>query len=129
MKCSVTLYSSLFLVILHVLTWSNNYLGTFLRNSRGGSLKMCILSHFDEYGITRPRQPSKYVRVFSFLCTLSEHPGLHLPRRLLAVFSTGCQTLFIARHPRLLGFREDSAVHSALVILDYIEIKHYFFSV
>ena len=51
MKCSVTLYSSLFLVILHLLTYSNNYLGTFLRNSRGGSLKMCILSHFNEYGV------------------------------------------------------------------------------
>ena len=51
MKCSVTLYSSLSLVILHLLTCSNNYLGTFLRNNRGGSLKMCILSHFNEYGV------------------------------------------------------------------------------
>ena len=41
----------------------------------------------------------KYACVFSFLCTLSEHPGLHLPRRLLAGFSTGCFTFFIARHP------------------------------
>ena len=39
---------------------------------------------------TCPRQPYKYVCVFSFLYTLSEHPGLHLPRRLLAGFSTGC---------------------------------------
>ena len=51
MKCSVTLYSSLSLVILHLLTCSNNYLGTFLRNDRGGSLKMCILSHFNKYGV------------------------------------------------------------------------------
>ena len=45
MKCSVTLYSSLFLVILHLLTCSNNYLGTFLRNSRGGISKcaFCLI--------------------------------------------------------------------------------------
>ena len=42
-------------------------------------------------------------------------------------FSTGCFTFFIARHPPPLGFREHFAVNSALVILDYFEIKHYFF--
>ena len=59
MKCSVTLYSSLFLVILHLLTCSNNYLGTFLRNSRGDSLKTCILSHFNEYGVATLAQARK----------------------------------------------------------------------
>ena len=39
---------------------------------------------------TRPRQPYKYARVFLFPRTLSEHPSLHLLRRLLAGFSTGC---------------------------------------
>ena len=76
---------------------------------------------------TRSRQPYKYARVFSFLCTLLEHFGLYLPQQLLAGFSTGCFTFFIARHPPPLGFREHSAVNSALVILDYFEIKHYFF--
>ena len=75
------------------------------------------------------RQPYKYARTLIFLCTMSEHPGVHLPRRLLAGFPMGCLTFFIACHPPLLGFREHSAVHSALVILDYFEIKHYFFSV
>ena len=39
---------------------------------------------------TRLRQPYKYARVFFFPYTLSKHPGLHLPRRLLAGFSKGC---------------------------------------
>ena len=30
------------------------------------------------------------MRARLFLCTLSKHPGLHLPRKLLARFSTGC---------------------------------------
>ena len=51
MKCTVTLYSSLFLVISHLLACFNNYLGTFLCNSRGDSIKMCILSHFNKYGV------------------------------------------------------------------------------
>ena len=76
---------------------------------------------------TRPREPYKYARVLLFPCTLSEHPGLHLPRRLLAGFSKGCFTFFIARHPPRLEFREYCVVHSALVNLDYIEIKYYFF--
>ena len=76
---------------------------------------------------THQRAPYKYARVLLFPCTLSEHPGLYLPRRLLAGFSKGCFTFFIARHPPRLEFREYSAIHSALVNLDYIEIKHYFF--
>ena len=76
---------------------------------------------------TRSRAPYKYARVLLFPRTLSEHPGLHLPRRLLAGFFKGCFTFFIARHPPRLEFREYSAIHSALVNLDYIEIKHYFF--
>ena len=59
--------------------------------------------------------------------TPSEHPGLHLPRRLLVGFSKGCFIFFIARHPPRLEFREHSAVKSALVILNYLEIKHCFF--
>ena len=39
---------------------------------------------------TCPRQPYKYARARSFLCTLSEHPGLHLPQQLLAGFLMGC---------------------------------------
>ena len=76
---------------------------------------------------TRPRAPYKYARVSLFPRTLSEHPGLHLPRRLLAGFSKGCFIFFIARHPPRLEFREHSAVKSALVILNYLEIKHCFF--
>ena len=79
---------------------------------------------------TRPapvRAPYKYARVSLFPRTLSEHPGLHLPRRLLAGFSKGCFIFFIARHPPRLEFREYSAVKSALVILNYLEIKHCFF--
>ena len=76
---------------------------------------------------TRPRAPYKYARILLFPRTLSEHSGLHLPRRLLAGFSKGCFTFFIAHHPPRLEFREYSAVHSARINLDYIEIKHYFF--
>ena len=76
---------------------------------------------------TRPRASYKYAQVLLFPRTLLEHPGLHLPRRLLAGFSKGCFIFFIARHPPRLEFREHSAVQSALVILDYLEIKHYFF--
>ena len=75
----------------------------------------------------RSHQSYKYARSLIFLCTLSEHPGLHLPRQLLAGFSTRCLTFFITRHPLLLGFKEHSIVHSTLVILDYFEIKHFFF--
>ena len=77
---------------------------------------------------TRPHAPYKYVRVSLFPRTLSEHSDLHLPRRLLAGFSKGCFIFFIARHPPQLEFREHSAVKSALVILNYLEIKHCFFS-
>ena len=77
---------------------------------------------------THPRTPYKYARVSLFPRTLSEHPDLHLPRRLLAGFSKGCFIFFIARHPPRLEFREHSAVKSALVILNYLEIKHCFFS-
>ena len=77
---------------------------------------------------TRPRAPYKYAHVSLFPRTLSEHPGVHLPRRLLAGFSKGCFIFFIARHPPQLEFREHSAVKSALVILNYLEIKHCFFS-
>ena len=76
---------------------------------------------------TRPREPYKYAHVLLFPRTLLEHPGLHLPQRLHVGFSKGCFTFFIARHPLRLEFREYYAVHSALVNLDYIEIKHYFF--
>ena len=76
---------------------------------------------------TRPHAPYKYARVSLFPRTLFEHPGLHLPRRLLAGFSKGCFIFFIARHPRRLEFREHSAVKFALVILNYLEIKHCFF--
>ena len=76
---------------------------------------------------TCPRAPYKYVRVSLFPRTLSEHPGLHLPRRLLAGFSKGCFIFFIVRHPPRLEFREHSAVKSALIILNYLEIKHCFF--
>ena len=75
---------------------------------------------------TRLSEPYKYARILLFPRTLSEHPGLHLPRQLLVGVSKWCFTFFIARHPPRLDFREYSAVHSALVNLDYIEIKHYF---
>ena len=58
-----------------------------------------VIATFPMPARTCPRQPYKYTRVFSFRCTLSVHPNLHLPRRLLAGFSTGCFTFFIARHP------------------------------
>ena len=76
---------------------------------------------------TRPRAPYKYACVSLFPRTLLEHPGLHLPRRLLTGFSKGCFIFFIARHPPRLEFREHSVVKSALVILNYLEIKHCFF--